>query len=348
MSTDQKDSSIRPMVRYALGSTLLMGLAIGLAWNLAYITPVLALGFFAPGSTIPKFREGAAFVGIIATTTLLGFLFTKYLLDYKILFIILLGLVLLAIFYTNRLGPKPKVFMLISLLILPMLAFQDLAIAHAFTRTFIVGAAITIVLVWVIYSIFPDPSEPAKSMAEKSAPKAATSPEQRFRYALETLILVFPVVMIFFFFEWMGGMIILIFITLLSMQPTFNYKAGKAMILGNLLGGIFAIVAYELLVMVPIYLFFILMVLSTSLYFATRLFSSIPKAPLFGMGFSTFLLIMGQSTTGTDDAGGKVWMRVIMIMIAVIYVVTAFAIMEAYKTRKKSKLQNSQTKPSLA
>ena len=66
------------------------------------------------------------------------------------------------------------------------------------------------------------------------------------------------------------------------------------------------------------------------------------------MGFSTFLLIMGQSTTGTDDAGGKVWMRVIMIMIAVIYVVTALSIMEAFKTRKKSKLQNSQTKPSLA
>ena len=348
MSTDQKDSSIRPMVRYAIGSTLVTGLAIGIGWNLAFLTPVLALVFFAPGSTIPKFKEGAAFIGIIAATTFLAFLFTKYLIDYKTLFIILLGLVLLAIFYTRRLGPKPKVFMLISLLIMPMLAFENLAIAHAFTQTFILGAAITIVLVWIIFSIFPDKTEPALPLAGKATPKSIPSPEQRFRYALEILIIVFPVVMIFFFFEWTEGLIILIFITLLSMKPTFNYKAGKAMILGNLLGGIFAIVAYELVVMTPLFFFFVLMVLATALFFATRLFSSSPKAPLFGMGFSTFLLIMGQSTTGTDDAGGKVWMRVIMIMIAVIYVVTAFGIMEAYKTRKKSKVKNRQTKPSLA
>jgi hypothetical protein len=348
MSTDQKDSSIRPMVRYAIGSTLVTGLAIGIGWNLAYLTPVLALVFFAPGTTILKFKEGAGFVGIIAVTTFLAFLFTKYLLDYKILFIILLGLTMLAIFYTGRLGPRPKVFMLISLLIMPMLAFEDLAIAHAFTKTFILGAAITIVLVWIIYAIFPDQTEPALPMVGKATPKSAPSPEQRFRYALEILIIVFPVVMVFFFLEWSDGKIILIFITLLSMKPTFNYKAGKAMILGNLLGGIFAIVAYELVVMIPLLFFFVLMVLATSLYFATRLFSSSPKAPLFGMGFSTFLLIMGQSTTGTDDAGGKVWMRVIMIMIAVIYVVTAFGIMEAYKTREKSKVKNRQTKPSPA
>jgi hypothetical protein len=90
------------------------------------------------------------------------------------------------------------------------------------------------------------------------------------------------------------------------------------------------------------------MVLATAIFFSSRLFSSNPKAPLFGMGFSTFLLIMGQSISGTDDAGGKVWMRVIMIMIAVIYVVTAFSIMEAYKNKRKRKLQNRLTKLSTA
>jgi hypothetical protein len=101
-------------------------------------------------------------------------------------------------------------------------------------------------------------------------------------------------------------------------------------------------------VMVPQYLFFILLVLATAIFFSSRLFSSSPKAPLFGMGFSTFLLIMGQSISGTDDAGGKVWMRVIMIMIAVIYVVTAFGILEAYKTRRNLKLQKRLEKPSTA
>lgn len=136
-------------------------------------------------------------------------------------------------------------------------------------------------------------------------------------------------------------MIILIFITILSMQPSFNYKAGVAMILGNLLGGIFAILAYELVVMVPFYPYFLLLVLAISLYFASILFSKSPKAPLFGMGFSTFLLITGQSVSSTSNAGGEVWLRVLMIMIAVLYVVVAFRILEAYREKKQNKLLRS-------
>jgi len=340
MSTDSADISARPLLRYALGSTLLMALAMGIGWDLAFLTPVLALGFFAPGSTMPSFKEGIGFVATIALTTLTGFIFTKLFLDYILLFILLLGLALLTIFYTNKLGPKPKVFMLISLLLIPMLGLQNLAISLVFTKMFIGGAAITMVLVWVIYSLFPDKNAPAVDSAGKAAAEGPTA-QARFSYALDTLMIVFPVVLVFFFFQWTGGLIILIFITILSMQPSFNYKAGMAMIIGNLLGGIFAIVAYELVVMVPFYPYFVLMVLAVSLFFASKLFSKSPKAPLFGMGFSTFLLITGQSITSTDDAGGKVWMRVLMIMIAVIYVVTAFRILEAYKEKKKRKLQRS-------
>lgn len=357
MSTDQKsampdlpgsDADIRPVVRYAVGSTLLMAMAMGIGWDMAFLTPVLALGFFAPGTGMPRFKEGMGFVGIIAVTTYTGFIFTRFFLDYTMLFILLMTLALLSIFYTKRLKAKAKVFMLISLLLLPMLGMQSMALAYAFTQAFILGAAITILLVWVVYALFPDKPRTKETQEDPVPPAAAPSDEDRFRYALETLIVVFPVVLAFFFFQWSGGLIILIFITILSMQPSFNYKAGMAMIMGNLLGGIFAIVLYELLVMVPQYVFFILMVLATAIFFSSRLFSLNPKAPLFGMGFSTFLLIMGQSISGTDDAGEKVWMRVIMIMIAVIYVVTAFSIIEAYKSRKKRKLQNRLIKLSTA
>jgi uncharacterized membrane protein YccC len=357
MSTDPKSTTpdlsapapdIRPVMRYAVGSTLLMALATGIGWDLSYLTPVLALSFFAPGATMPTFRVGIWFVGTIAITTFLGFLFTKFFLDYILLFILLLALALLGIFYTNRLGPKAKVFMLISLLLMPILGMQNLAVAYVFTQTFIMGAAITIVGVWIVFSIFPDRPKP-EGWAATATPKAVVpSTEDRFRYALETLIIVFPVVLAFFIFQWSGALIILIFITILSMQPSFNYKAGKAMILGNLLGGIFAIVLYELVVVVPQYLFFILMVGAIATYFASRLFSTKPIAPLFGMGFSTFLLIMGQTTSSTADAGGKVWMRVLMIMIAVIYVVTAFALLEAAKSKKQQKQKNSLIKPSVA
>lgn len=335
-------------MRYAVGSTLLMALTLGIGWDLAYLTPVLALSFLAPGSTMPRFREGVAFMAIIAGTTVAGFIFTKLLLDYLLLFIPLLALAMLAIFYTHRMGAKAKVFMLISLLLMPMLSMQNVAIAYAFMQTFILGAAITVVLVWLVFSLFPDKEEAGKVPSEAPSAPSPPSREARFHYAVETLLVVFPVVLIFFFFQWMGGLIILIFITILSMNPNFNMKAGKAMILGNLLGGLFAIAVYELLVMVPLYLAMILLVLATGLFFATRLFSENPMAPLFGMGFSTFLLVIGQTTSGTDDAGGKVWSRVLMIMVAVVYVVLALKIIESYKLRKNQRSAKVLPKTGLA
>jgi len=185
MSTDQTSAGLRPVMRYAIGSTLLMALATGIGWELAYLTPVLALGFFAPGTNMPKFKEGVGFVGIIAVTTFTGFIFTRFFLDYMLLFILLLALALLSIFYTNRLGAKPKVFMLISLLLLPMLGMQSMAAAFAFTQTFTMGAAITIVLVWVVYALFPDKSVPGADKAGQVPPGAVPSTEARFRYALE-------------------------------------------------------------------------------------------------------------------------------------------------------------------
>lgn len=335
MSTELSTKNLRPMLRYALGSTLLMALSVGIGRDMAFLTPVLALGFLAPGTSMPSFREGVSFLVTIALTTLTGFLFTKLFLGYTLVFILLMALALLALFYNPHLGARAKVFMLLSLLLNPMLGMQNLGIALEFTKTFILGAAITIVMVWVIFSLIPDKVHQGPAKAGNAASGSVPSSESRFQYAQDTLIIVFPVVLVFFFFQWTGGLISLIFISLLSMQPTFNYKAGMAMIMGNLLGGIFAIVVYELLVIAPHFLFFTLMLTASSLYFASRLFSTNPKAPLFGMGFSTFLLVLGQSISSTDDAGGKVWIRVVLIMIAVFYVITAFKILEAFKEKKK-------------
>ncbi len=69
MSTNPKKADRTPMLRYALGSTLLMALAMGVGWDMSYLTPVLALSFFAPGTTMPRFKDGLAFLGIIAATT---------------------------------------------------------------------------------------------------------------------------------------------------------------------------------------------------------------------------------------------------------------------------------------
>lgn len=122
------------------------------------------------------------------------------------------------------------------------------------------------------------------------------------------------------------------------MSPALaNVKVGTVMIVANILGGLFAILAYNLLVIAPMFLFMILITLSTGLFFGSRLFSTNKFAAVFGSGFSTFLLILGSVTSSEDAAGDKVWTRVIQISIAVIYVVIAFRLLNYYEKSKEVK-----------
>ncbi len=58
------------------------------------------------------------------------------------------------------------------------------------------------------------------------------------------------------------------------------------MIIANILGGLFAIIGYQLLVFVPMVPFMILITLLVGFVFGSKLFSKSKLAPIFGTGFS--------------------------------------------------------------
>jgi chromate transport protein ChrA len=109
------------------------------------------------------------------------------------------------------------------------------------------------------------------------------------------------------------------------------------MIVANTLGGLFGILAYQLLVMAPSFIFMMLLVLLVGLVFAGKLFSDSKYGGIFGSAFSTFLLILGSVTASDDEAGSKVWDRIIQISMAVVYVVATFGLLDRI-SKSKSKL----------
>ncbi|MEP0132317.1 MAG: hypothetical protein ABJJ25_04780 [Eudoraea sp.] len=86
---------------------------------------------------------------------------------------------------------------------------------------------------------------------------------------------------------------------------------------------------------------FIIVVLLTGLIFCKQVFSGKPMASLWGMGYSTFLLVICSTTaTGMTDADAKVWKRVLQIMITVIYIAAALGLIVRFKKNDK-KLESS-------
>jgi hypothetical protein len=126
-------------------------------------------------------------------------------------------------------------------------------------------------------------------------------------------------------------LIVLIFSMILAMQPGFakNFKAGLLLVLANAAGGIAAIIAFEMLVIVPMLVYYLMLVTLVGLIFGSRLFSNRPTAALYGTAFSTFLVIMGSTTGGNSEADAKTYSRIFQIMLAVLYVVMASGVITA-------------------
>ncbi len=330
----------RRTLRYAVGATIAMAIALGVGWPLSYLTPVLSLGFLAAPARL-ELKAGLGFVSVVAAACLAGLVLVEFLLPFPLVYLPFIGLVLFRLFYAKAGGASPLVVMwlMIALLVLPLVGMQMPEIAFLVAAGLVFGAAMMVLLVWLTWAMFPDPPAP---VAGSPVPAALVAPPPtnavKLRNALLSVTVVFPAVAVFYTMQWTGGILILVFIAILSMQPGVagNLKMGLALITGNILGGIASVLFYETLVMVPSFPLMILLTLLCGLSFGRQLFSGKKSGPLFGMAFSTVLLIIGSTTSSTDDAGNAVIVRVLQMMIAVIYVVAAFGLLERLSRRRKA------------
>ena len=328
------------ILRYALGSTLAMAVAMGFNWPMSFLTAVLSLSFLASPAGRPSFKMGFSFILAIAIASYFALLIGRMLLPYPFVYIPFIGLLLFRLYYAkgSSFPPLLILWLLIALLLIPLMMIHSPALAETIAIYLVIGASAALIVTWISFGLLPERPVDEKGNAPVVKPPLP-SKEERFQTAVDSTIVVFPVLILFYIFQLSGALLILIFIALLSMQPGFakDFKGGLALITGNVVGGITAIVFYELLVIVPEYVFLVVLTLLAGLMFGSRLFSGKPKAPLYGMAYSTLLLVIGSTTGSAGDADAKVYTRIIQIMSAVIYVVVAFGLLEHFKKLRQEK-----------
>ncbi len=322
---------INPVLRYAFGAAIILSSAMTLNYTLSYLTPVLAIGFLNPGVKAPTLQSSLLFVFIISLSSLSGIIFSRFFLDYPLVFIPLLILIIFLIYYTNRFQ-QMKMWFILSLLVIPMVSLQSAQLGKIVAMNLVLNALVAMVLVGLVYFIFP---ENENSVSKKTA-TILLSERQRFIAATKQILVVAPLLVLFFVFNWSGVILVLIFVSILSMNPAAaNKKLGLALIAANLGGGLAAIAAFNLLTVVPNLFFLSLITLFTGLLFGSRLFSQKPVAGLFGTAFSTFLLILGNVTSFTGEAGEMVWSRILQLGIVVGYIVVAFYVVNHFIPSEK-------------
>ncbi len=148
--------------------------------------------------------------------------------------------------------------------------------------------------------------------------------------ALRSLVVIYPLAVVLQLFSLVNFAVVLIMVSLLASEPTFgkHLAAGKGMILANLTGGLVAVAIYQLLVLVPSFSFFLLLVLLAGFWVGGWIFSDRPFGKLLGGGITAVFIILGPAVTGDEQAGAELFLRLFMIMGAVVYVVLAFGLLE--------------------
>ncbi len=318
------------MLRLALGSALSMALACGLAWPLAFITPVLVATFLGTPAPGPDLRGGLGIVLAIAAGCGLGFLLALVTVHYPLLCLVLIALSLFLIFYANALGVSPflVVMAIIGVTVIPMMGIQSQAAAWGLAVGLFACGGVAILIVWFMHALVP---ASAQIPPPSSAKAGAGAVEAWHQAALGTLV-VMPVLLVFYVFGLTSLLLVLALIAMLAQQPDLNtgIKGSALLIIGNTLGGLAAIVFYELLVLVPAFEFLVLLSLLVGLVFARRIFSDRPlHVAVYGTAFSTLLLLVASSTTAMgDEAQIRFYVRIFQIVLAGAYVVTAFYLLK--------------------
>ncbi len=330
-------SARKHLYRYVIGSVAAVAVAMGFGWQMSFLLPVLALGFLAADAP-PSWKEGLSFIFTIVLACVLGVMLSQFTLPIPLLHILLSSLILFYLFYSNhpRLNANLRVWLMIAVLLIPNIGLMSPALAQSVAGTVVFNATVAMALVALVFAFFPAPRKAPVAGKVAAVKKPAPTKQQRFVAAGTRTLVILPLYLLFYYFELTGSILILIFVAILSMQPAFgkDFKAGKALIIGNLIGGIVAIVGYELMVIVPEFGFFLLLTLLAGLMLGRQLFSGKPAGALYGMAFSTYLLVVcSVSGSSGNEADSKVWVRVVQIMVAVFYVVSAFGLVERLKRK---------------
>jgi hypothetical protein len=146
------------IIRYAVGSTLAMAVAMGFDWPLSFLTPVLTLSFLASPAPRPTLKMGFGFVLAIAIASYIGLLVGRMLLPYPLVFIPFAGLLLFRLYYAKggSLPPILILWLLIALLLIPLMMMQSHALANMIAKNLVISGGATLLVVWISYGLLPD------------------------------------------------------------------------------------------------------------------------------------------------------------------------------------------------
>ena len=329
------------IARLSIGLTVSVAVAYGSAWMLSFLTPIFAFLFLAMPRWIGR-KMAFELLFRLAYCLLIGMIIAEFFLQFPLLCIPLYALIFFIIYYndTPTAPPMSTLFMTLAVTMIPIMSFSGAAVSHIIALYLLVNMAGGLFFAWLFHLILPN-SLAESSPEQKSSPPAPSptaDPRERTRLALTSTIVALTAIIIFFSMNLTEYALAMIYICFMAGTPNQNDSviAMKANATATCIGGIAVIIAYNLLVAVPTYLFLITLTLLFSLFFSSKIFEGSKNSVAFSSGLSTFLVLLGSSTGVDQSASANFYLRIAQVLFAGIFTLGALIVVEHISRPRRS------------
>jgi len=333
-ATETKRMSIASVriLRMALGTALSMLFSQIVNWPMSFVAPVLTMFILSLPFPVPKLIAGIKFALVFVIAIHAGLIFLPFMLNQRMVGILLLGLALYHSFYYTARGGSPVIgaFATVGLALVTSVGTVSTDAILGLTGGLSTGAVFGVLFVWVAHACLPDSIARAEPV---QAPQAQPQPEKpdleaARRSAWRSMVIVMPVIL-WFMLSSASASYAAFMIKVSSMGQQAGVEqsrqAGKSLLLSTVIGGIGAIVAWQVLSIWPSLVIYVLLIGLGGLIMGPKIFAGAgmhPAGPTWSYGYLTMIVVLapavldGQAGASADAA---FWSRLQMFIWATIY-----------------------------
>lgn len=242
-------------------------------------------------------------------------------------------------FYYSASGGSPILgaFLTMGLAIVAAVGSDSIDAVIAVNLALTLNAVIAIGILWLAFVLIPEkPPEEGQKPRPKPEPP---SRQEAIRSAWRSTAIVLPVIVFFLFYAGSASyLVVMIKVATMGQQAeNDNTKAvGKSLLMSTIIGGIGAVIIWNLMSIWPSLINLILLVTLSGLLMGRKIFQGqgmTAAAGTWSYAFLTMLVIIIPAVldgAGGDAAGGKFFDRIAMLGWATLYGVAAVYVFDAF------------------
>ena len=339
-------ASVR-ILRMALGTALSMLFSQIVNWPMSFVAPVLTMFILSLPLPALKLDAGIKFILVFVVAIHAGLVFLPFMLNQRMVGILLLGLALYHSFYYTARGGSQVIgaFATVGLALVTSIGTVSTDAVLAVTGGLSTCAVFGVLFVWVAHAILPDSLARPEPVPAQGAQLQTEPPDLAAarRNAWRSLIIVMPVIL-WFLLSSASASYAAFMIKVASMGQQADVDrsrhVAKSLLLSTVIGGVAAIIAWQVLSIWPSLVMYILLIGLGGLVMGPKIFAGPgmqPAGATWSYGYLTMIVVLApavlDSQTGAA-AGDAFWSRLEMFMWATIYGTGAVFVFDALWRRK--------------